>query len=559
MIQELYIENIALIDQLRVTFEAGFNVLSGETGAGKSIIVDSVNLILGSRADKELIRTGETSAYVEVLLFLSQEEQENPVFLEHGVKSGETLILSRELQESGRSVCRINNRAVSLQVLRSVAAMFIDMYGQNQNQKLLDERYHLRLIDTMGGARVATAKTQVAEGYTQYGKIKKELETLEGSAAEKARTLDLLNYQIEEITAANLSMGEEERLQEEKTLLLHAEQIMSSFSGAKEALNGENGALPQVFSAVRALEQIKDMSAAYEKIYTTLQDAYYALEDAGYEVAGQAENIVFDEQARNEIEERLVLIGSLKRKYGENIQTILSYLEECEAQKEMLEHSEIRLEALQQQVLQEETRLKKASETLSRLREETARQFETRLKEELVDLGMQDAIIETKFTRGNYTKEGWDEVSFFISINKGMQPRSLARIASGGEISRIMLAIKNIMAQQDDVGTLIFDEIDTGISGTMAQMVARKIANIARERQVICVTHLPQIAAMGDANYYIEKREEKNKTTTSLEKIADVRLEEEVARLSGGLHTEVAMEHSRELLENAANYKKGLG
>ncbi len=555
MIQELFIKNIALIDTLHVSFRAGFNVLSGETGAGKSIIVDSMNLILGSRGDKNLIRAGEQKAYVEALFNLEGYARLPAVLEECGFQERE-LVLSRELSENGRNLCRINGRLVSLTVLKSIASALVSIYGQNQNLHLLDERYHLSLIDSFAGDAIDRYKEKVRADYSAYERVKKELETLRAHALEKDRLLDLLQYQINEIERTVLKPGEEEAFLAEKAKLLNAEKIAQGINKAKEALDAEGGALSLLYTACKSMESIAGLDMRYEKLRSALNDAYYSAEDTAYELGDCAEDVVYDEDRLSFIEDRLAILSRLKRKYGSSIEEILAFYGDIVAQKEELEDSEIRLEALKKQAELLLAILKESSVRLTEQRKRFSQSLEERLKAELAELGMQDTVLETEFRGTQFTARGCDEVDFLISVNKGVPPRKLSVVASGGELSRIMLAIENIAAQKEEVGTMIFDEIDTGISGTMAHIVAKKIENIAKERQVICVTHLAQIAAMGDANYYIEKLEKAGVAQTTLREIGGEDLVDEIVRLSGGLKSEAAVKHAKELLQNAARVKK---
>lgn len=557
MISELVIRNIALISELSISFESGFNVLSGETGAGKSIIVDSVNLILGSRADKELIRAGEQTASVEAQIELSEEQQNLPVLEKYGFQ-GKELIVSRELSINGKNVCRMNGHLVNLTVLREIMSHFVDIYGQNQNINLLDETYHLQLIDAYAGSELEEVKQRAAEAYRVYQQANHELQILQKNASEKTRLIDLLSYQIQEIERASLKAEEDVALSAERRVMQNAEHIAENLEAAKNALVGERGAVSTLYEAVRSLQQIASLDPSYERVEKILSDAYYAVEDASYEVAEMAGNVIYDGERLNEIETRLVEISVLKRKYGASVAEILEFCAHSKEQLEQLQDSEEQLDKLQRKADLAREKMEAIFEELTSIRKKFAVKLEERLKQELSELGMRDAKLHTEFTRENYSAEGWDAAALLISVNKGTPPRRLAKIASGGEISRVMLAIKNIVAENESIDTMIFDEIDTGISGTMAQIVARKIANIAKKRQVICVTHLPQIAAMGDANFFIEKKETNGMVTTDLYRIDQQALEGEIARLSGGLQSDTARRHAQELLANAALIKQQL-
>lgn len=557
MILELYIKNIAIIGELRVNFGAGFNVLSGETGAGKSIIVDSVNLILGSRGDRELIKYGEKSAYVEALISLEHQGDALLALLrEYGIEPEGQLILSRELSASGKNICRIDGRLVSLAVLREIASHLVNIYGQNQQQQLLDDKSHLALIDAFAAEPLLGLRQAVAEAYAKFAKTRKMVEELKKNAAEKERALDFLKYQIAEIQRAALKPGEEEELLLEKARIQNAEKIALHLSEAKEALSGAEGAVPRLYAAVHALLGIAKLDVRYEKLAGTLNDTYYSVEEASYDLSSLCEDVLFDEDRLEEVEDRLAVISALKRKYGGSCAEVLEFLENAQQQLEQLEHSEVRLEELEAQLKKQESELDALCSRLTQQRKSCAEKLTEQISKELEDLGMPGAKIQCEFREKGYSENGRDEVSLLASLNPGQPLRHLSKVASGGEISRIMLAIKSIAAKKEEIETMIFDEIDTGISGRTAQMVAKKIARIAACRQVICVTHLAQIAAMGDKNFFIEKIEKEGNTCTVLRQLEGEEIAFEIARLSGGMHSEAAVAHGRELLQNAANIKK---
>lgn len=557
MILELYIKNIAIIGELRIDFGAGFNVLSGETGAGKSIIVDSVNLILGSRGDRELIKYGEKSAYVEALISLEHQGDALLALLrEYGIEPEGQLILSRELSASGKNICRIDGRLVSLAVLREIASHLVNIYGQNQQQQLLDDKSHLALIDAFAAEPLLGLRQAVAEAYAKFAKTRKMVEELKKNAAEKERALDFLKYQIAEIQRAALKPGEEEELLLEKARIQNAEKIALNLSEAKEALSGAEGAVPRLYAAVHALLGIAKLDVRYERLAGTLNDTYYSVEEASYDLSSLCEDVLFDEGRLEEVEDRLAVISALKRKYGGSCAEVLEFLENAQQQLEQLEHSEVRLEELEAQLKKQESELDALCSRLTQQRKSCAEKLTEQISKELEDLGMPGAKIQCEFREKGYSENGRDEVSLLASLNPGQPLRHLSKVASGGEISRIMLAIKSIAAKKEEIETMIFDEIDTGISGRTAQMVAKKIARIAACRQVICVTHLAQIAAMGDKNFFIEKIEKEGNTCTVLRQLEGEEIAFEIARLSGGMHSEAAVAHGRELLQNAANIKK---
>ena len=420
----------------------------------------------------------------------------------------------------------------------------------------MDDKSHLALIDAFADKEVAQLREQVAAAFAQYAQTRAKLSSLQKDAAEKARMLDLLKYQIDEIERASLKAGEEEELLAEKTKMLHAEKIAQNLNEAKDALNGTDSAVSQLYAAIHALQAIASLDERYEKLAGGLNDAYYAIEEASYDIGALAEDVFFDEGRLAVLEERLALISSLKRKYGGSIEEILAFLENAQQDYEELEHSEIRMAELEKQLEREEGTLALLSDRLTAQRKASGEKLAAQIAQELSDLGMNGAQIACEFRKRDYSANGCDEVSLMVSLNPGQPLRHLSKVASGGEVSRIMLAIKSIVARREAIGTMIFDEIDTGISGRMAQMVAQKIAKISAARQVICVTHLAQLAAMGDRNFFIEKVQKDGQTYTTLRQLQGDEIAEEIARLSGGIHSEAAIAHGRELLANAKKIKK---
>lgn len=558
MLQELVIRNIALIDEVSLSFREGFHVMTGETGAGKSIIVDAVNLILGSRGDRELIKHGETKAYVEALFDLP-DGFFCEVLQEFGLENHEgQLILSRELSISGKNICRANGRMIPLNGLREIAEHLIHLHGQNQSQTLLDERRHLGILDHYAGVKISALKTEVSDCFERYANLQKEYDSVTRNIAERERLLDVLDFQISEIVSAKLKNGEEEELLAEKKRLANAEKLSEILYGAKEALIGENGAVSCLDYANKLLQQAVEYYPGLEAHHKALQEAYYAAQEAGYESAEYAEQMQFDPLRLDQIEDRLITIAGLKRKYGSTVEEVLNFAAQAEQKRKELKTSELRITEIEQQLLEVKKTLDFAANQLTQQRKQAAARFEEEVVSQLCDLGMTHAKFEVQIEKTEITQTGQDVVRFMISVNQGVPVRPLAKIASGGETSRIMLAMKSIEAAREDALTMIFDEIDAGISGEIAHIVAQKIARIATERQVICVTHLPQIAAMADVHFFIEKRTDESGTQTSVQEIAAGERIREIARLSGGNYSKAACMHAKELLEAAQKWKNGI-
>lgn len=552
MLRELYIRNIALISELRLSFKEGFNVLSGETGAGKSIIVDSIGLISGDRGGRELISTGSETAYVEALFDMS--EALIPYFEENGIPSDDSVIITRELNEGGRSVCRVNGRMQTLQSTQFIANALINIYGQNQLGEILDRHNHIELLDQFGGEETKSLRDKVSKVYEEYTGIKKEIERLNISESERARMLDMYSFQAKEIEDAGLKEGEDEELRKRSQELTNAEKIATYVNNAYDSLSDK--ALTYLGNAVSALESASRYSERAEGIYQAVQDAYYVLEDQGFELARLKDGMYFSEDELNEIEERRHLVNSLMRKYGGSVEEVLRYYGGIKGKLTELENASDNLEILKDRLKKAEKKLEDASQELRKARMRYAVGFENEVVRQLRDLGMENSVFDVRFTEKGYSKDGTDDIEFMITVNRGEPLKPLVKVVSGGEASRIMLALKTISAEKDGIDTLIFDEIDTGISGRMAVTVAEKIASISRVRQVICVTHLPQIAAMADTNFFIEKLSSEEKTWTTVRELSGEEKEEEVARLSGGSVTVNALEHARELIAEADKKKK---
>ena len=540
MLRELHIQNIALIDELAISFGEGLNVLSGETGAGKSIIVDSMNLITGSRGDRELVKHGAERAVVEALFSLEGKEAILALLEENGLpaEDGE-LVFCRELTQTGRNVCRVNGRLVSLSLLRELAEHLVAIHGQHQSQQILDERNHQSMLDRFAGDGSLLARVQ--DAYRAYEAAARKLADFEKSLGDRAARRDYLAFQAEEIAKAQLKPGEDAALEEER---------------ARYALSGSGNALDQLRTAKKAMESIAGLSGKYGEALSVIDDSFYALEDMAYQLGDEADGVYYDEARLNAVNSRLAELDRLRRKYGATVEEILSYLAQCQEELALLDGGEEAAEQLRQQRGQRLAELEEACRALSAQRQQAAAVLEKKLAGELGDLGMKGSAFQVRFGEKPCAADGMDRVAFYITVNKGEPLKPLAKVASGGEASRIMLALKNVIAAKEDPDTVIFDEVDAGISGRMAGVVAEKLASVARERQVICVTHQPQIAAMGDRNFYISKAVRDGRTATSVEAISGDRLVWEIARLAGGAETEASFAHGSELRKNAEKAKK---
>ena len=539
MITTLHIKNIGIIDDLSIELGEGFNVLTGETGAGKTLIIDAINVISGGRFSKEMIRKGENYSFIEMNLYLP----ENPIAIENNI------IVSREIHTNGRNSCKINGRLVTLTELKEFMNNIIDIYGQNDNQKILNSKYHIKYLDNFIGERITDIKEKYRVLYKKHIEIKKELKANLGDDKEKQRKLDLLQYQFDEIDSANLKENEEEELEEQRKIFMNSEKIGKALNQADMSL-GE-GAIDKINEAIKAVEKISDLDKKYEDTLCQLKGVYYEVQELSRDISSLNSDMYFDENERNEIEERLDLIFSLKRKYGNSIKEILDYKENVENEIERINNLETYNEELKAELQKLEKEMQELASKMHEIRVNVANELNIKINKELADLEMPNARFITNINETDFNKNGIDEIEFFILTNIGEDSKPLAKIASGGEMSRIMLAIKTVLANTDSTPVLIFDEIDTGISGNAAKSVGEKLKIIGQSHQVLCITHQPSIAAKGDVNFYINKESQDGRTFTKVRKLSEEEIINEVARIANGEVTEIARKHALELRKTA--------
>lgn len=551
MLLELHVRNLALIEQADVEFGGGLNILTGETGAGKSIIIGSVNLALGQKAAKDIIRSGAEYAYVELIFHV--EEDKRQALKNFDVEPGEdgTLIISRKIMPS-RSISKINDETVTAGRLKAVTGLLIDIHGQHEHQSLLYPSKHLEILDTYGKSRTGELKKEVADTYRSYQKLRAALEEASGDAESRRREADFLQFEIEEIENAALKEGEEEKLTEQYRLYSNGRKIIASLSAAYEAVESDG--------IGRALQQVNEV-ADYDERLIGIRDQLYDVEsiisDVHHEITSYMDDLSFDEEELAQLEERLDLIHNMQAKYGDTVEKIGKALVEKRARLEQLEHFDEFRQETERELNKTAARLEALCGTLSAKRQEAAKKLTGQIREGLVDLNFLDVSFSMEFRRlDHYTADGYDEAEFVISTNPGEPMRSLGMVASGGELSRIMLAIKTVLADSDEIPTLIFDEIDTGISGRTAQMVSEKLSIIAKSHQVICITHLPQIAAMADYHFEIAKSADGGRTTTRIHALDEEQMVAELARLLGGARiTDTVLQNAREMKELAGRTK----
>ncbi len=564
MLRQLTINNVALIDQQFIEFFNGFSVMTGETGAGKSIIIEALNFVLGERASRELVKSGEQKAAVEAVFTVMENEPVIDTLLEQEIEySDGELTLYREFSLSGKTVCRANGTLINTGTLKLIGDALVDIHGQHAHQSLLDPKRHIVLLDRFAGDDALELKARVARAHKKATTAKKELAAAQFNEQERIRRCDLLKYQINEIESTNLNDGEEEELEEQRGLLQNAQAVMEGLEGASEALNGDDddngGALDTLSVALRMLDGIAQFRSDYAQLAEKLHALYYDLEDAGFTLRDYRNDFSFEPGMLDEIESRLELISTLKRKYGANIAEILNYREESIAELERIENAEEHREQLKAQYDAAKVAYEQLSDELTTLRKAAAERLSARLLPELSDLGMPHAAFEVAFERlgGEIpSASGVDGIEFLLSTNRGEPVKPLSKVASGGELSRIMLSFKSVLADLDGIPTMVFDEIDSGISGQIGTAVAVKMRQIAKNHQVLCITHLPQIAAYANYQYLVYKEEAGEKTRSSARILQQNERAAEIARIMGSGSTDpVALEHAQSLID-AANVER---
>lgn len=558
MISLLHIENIALIERADISFDAGFNVLTGETGAGKSIVIDAIGAVIGERTSRDLIRTGAKSALVSGVF---TKLPNLPWFEENGIGPDENgeLLLTREIQPDGRNLCRVGGRPCTVTQLKTLGAQLVNIHGQHDGQQLLDESCHLDYLDRFGGLRKELSVFRTA--YDHAVSIRKEMESLQMDEAERQRKMDTLQFQINELERAELKPGEDEQLAQRRDLLRNAGKLMDAVETAYTALFGDEesmGASAMLADVENALRDGGRISDQLSELADKASEVRYAADDLGELVRDVRSSFEFSPGELDELEGRLDIIYRLKKKYGDTVESMLDYLDQCRRELDGIECAADRIAQLEGLLKKAMDAAVKKGEILTVARKKTAEVLQKRVASELSQLDMPKIRFEVEFTpKGNgMDQTGMDEVRFLMSANVGENLKPIAKVASGGELARIMLALKNVLAENDDVTTLIFDEVDTGVSGRAAQKVGEKMASIAGHAQVLCVTHLPQIAAMADTHFSVEKGERGGRTYTKVVGLdAEARCQE-LARLTSGDHvTSAALESAGELLSAAKQFK----
>lgn len=554
MLNQLSIKNVAVIDKLSVDFNDGVSVLTGETGAGKSIIIDSINMILGERANKELVRYGQEKAVVQAVFDAPENVckilEENEIDVDDG-----EIIISRQISKDGKSSARINGMVVTLNILKEISDSLINIHGQHDNQALLTPARHVVFLDAY--AENEEYIKAYKEILSKKREIEKNISSLEMNEQEKIQRIDLLEYQVNEIKKANLEKNEEDDLKKQREIYQNAEQIVNAVSDSYNNIYGGDeiqSAYDGLSIAVESLSQIKELDTKINEIYEVLSSAMYSVEDAAHELKNYGDSIEYDEQTLNDIEDRLDLISKLKRKYGSTVEDILMYMKKAESELNDIRLSDEKINELNEELIKVTKKLTEQGYLLSERRKTAAKILEDKIENSLHELNMEKAIFKVNVeTSDEFYENGMDKTEFLISTNPGEPLKPLVKIASGGELSRVMLAIKSVIADSDGVDTLIFDEIDTGVSGKAAMSIAKKLSQIGKSKQVICITHLPQLASLADNHYLILKNTEGEMASTTLEELDEEGREKELARIiDGGEVTDLALNHAKEMLKKAA-------
>ena len=536
MITTLHIKNIGIIDDIVIDLNRGLNVLTGETGAGKTLIVDSLGIIAGGRFSKDMIRRGQSMSFVELALYLP----ENPNSIDGNV------VVSREINTAGKNICKINGRLVPVSELKNFMKNIMDIHGQYDNQTLMDTEFHTRYLDKFVGEKMFKIHEKYCELYNEYVELNKKLKNNYGDEIEKQRKLDLLEYQYKEIKSANLKRGEDEQLEEKRKIIMSSEKVAESLNNVSNNLEGT--IIDVINDSIRALEKIENVNSKYGEKLVEMKNIYYEVQEVARDISSMKEDVYFDEEERNEIEERLDEIYSLKRKYGNTIDEIIEYKEKLENEIDRIENLDEENRKTKEKIDKITIEMEKLCEEITELRKSNSVVLNDKINQELAQLEMKNARFNAKIIEDKeFSPNGKSHVEFVITTNLGEEEKKLNKIASGGEMSRIMLAIKTVLSDIDEVPVLIFDEIDTGISGKAANSVGNKLKKIAQKHQVIIVTHLATIAAQGDYNYYIYKEVQDNKTNTKVKLMNEDETIREVARIASGEITDISLSHAKEL------------
>ncbi|AQP41683.1 DNA repair protein RecN [Streptococcus gallolyticus subsp. gallolyticus] len=551
MLLEISIKNFAIIEEISLTFENGMTVLTGETGAGKSIIIDAMNLMLGARASLDVIRHGANKAEIEGLFSVGENPALTQILEENGIDVTEELIIRRDILQNGRSIGRINGQMVNLTTLRAVGQYLVDIHGQHDQEELMKPNMHIRMLDEFGNEQFADVKKHYQELFESYRQLRKRVVTKQKNEQEHKARIEMLEFQIAEIEAAALKAGEDQALNQKRDKLLNHKNIADTLTNAYVMLDDEEfSSLSNIRSAMNDLMTLEEFDADYKEMSANVSEAYYILEEVTKHLGDVIDDLDFDAGSLQQIEARLEVIYSITRKYGGSVDDVLEYYDNITKEYNLLTGSDESSDDMEKALKRLEKELIVAAEELSQERHALAKDLEAEIKQELADLYMEKADFQVQFTKGKFNRDGNEAVEFYISTNPGEGFKPLVKVASGGEISRLMLAIKSAFSRKEDKTSIVFDEVDTGVSGRVAQAIAQKIYKIGSNGQVLAISHLPQVIAIADYQFFIEKRSDENTTVSTVRLLTEEERVEEIAKmLAGSDITEMAREQARELLK----------
>ena len=552
MLLEISIKNFAIIEAISLNFEKGMTVLTGETGAGKSIIIDAMNMMLGARATTDVIRHGAPKAEIEGLFSVENSLPLQEIFDEQGIELGDEIIIRREILQNGRSVSRVNGQMVNLSVLRSIGQYLVDIHGQHDQEELMRPQLHIQMLDGFGDADFLELKQAYQTNFDAYRKMRKQLLEIKKNQEEHKARIEMLEFQMAEIESASLQPGEDLKLNQERDKLLNHKNIADTLTNAYTMLDNEEfSSLANVRSAMNDMESLEEYDVEYREISTSLSESYYVLEDVTKRLEDIIESLDFDGNRLMQIESRLDLIHAITRKYGGNVDDVLMYFAKITEEYNLLTGNHLSSDDMEAELKKLEVSLVDLATKLASARHNLAQQLEIEIQQELKDLYMEKARFQVQFTKGKFTREGNESVEFYISTNPGEDFKPLVKVASGGELSRLMLAIKSAFSRKEGKTSIVFDEVDTGVSGRVAQAIAQKIHKIGQHGQVLAISHLPQVIAIADYQFFIEKISNDYSTVSTVRLLTVEERVEEVAKMLAGENvTEAALSQARELLQS---------
>ena len=552
MLLEISIKNFAIIEAISLNFEKGMTVLTGETGAGKSIIIDAMNMMLGARATTDVIRHGAPKAEIEGLFSIENSRALQEIFDEQGLELGDEIIIRREILQNGRSVSRVNGQMVNLSVLRSIGQYLVDIHGQHDQEELMRPQLHIQMLDGFGDADFLELKQAYQTNFDAYRKMRKQLLEIKKNQEEHKARIEMLEFQMAEIESASLQPGEDLKLNQERDKLLNHKNIADTLTNAYTMLDNEEfSSLANVRSAMNDMESLEEYDVEYREISTSLSESYYVLEDVTKRLEDIIESLDFDGNRLMQIESRLDLIHAITRKYGGNVDDVLMYFAKITEEYNLLTGNNLSSDDMEAELKKLEVSLVDLATKLASARHNLAQQLEIEIQQELKDLYMEKARFQVQFTKGKFTREGNESVEFYISTNPGEDFKPLVKVASGGELSRLMLAIKSAFSRKEGKTSIVFDEVDTGVSGRVAQAIAQKIHKIGQNGQVLAISHLPQVIAIADYQFFIEKISNDHSTVSTVRLLSVEERVEEVAKMLAGENvTEAALSQARELLQS---------